>query len=75
MRIRKYATYAAYSPEQIAILVSAHEGACAALGVEPANSATAEAVALKILECAAKGEFNPDSLCDDAVRALRPGGN
>jgi hypothetical protein len=75
MPIRKLAMPSAYSPEQITILISAHKAACTVLGVEPADSVYAEAVALKILEYAAKGEFDPDSLCDYAVRALRTPGN
>ena len=71
MAIRELATYAAYSPEQIAILISAYGAACAALGVSQTESVKAEAVALKILEHAAKGEFDPDRLCDYAVHALR----
>jgi len=71
MPIRRLAGPSAYSPEQITILISAHEAACAALGVMPANSVNAEAVALKILEYAAEGEFDPDRLCDYAVHALR----
>jgi hypothetical protein len=71
MSIRKLAGPSAYSPEQIEVLISAHEAACAALGVAPANSVRAESVALKVLEYAAKGEFDPDRLCDYAVHALR----
>jgi hypothetical protein len=72
MPIRKLAKSAAYSPEQVIILTSAHEDACATLGVTIAASADAEVVALKILECAAQGEFDPDRLRDYAVHALRP---
>jgi hypothetical protein len=75
MPIRKLATPAAYSPEQITVLISAHEAACTALGVEQADAVYAEAVALKVLECAAKGEFDTERLCDYAVRALRTTGN
>jgi hypothetical protein len=75
MPIRKLATPTAYSPEQITVLISAHKAACTALGVEPADSMYAEAVALKILEYAAKGEFDLDRLRDHAVTALRPSGN
>ena len=75
MAIRKLATPTAYSPEQVAILISAHDAACAALGVAPAQSVNAEAVARKILECAAKGEFDPDRLRDYAVRTLRREGD
>jgi hypothetical protein len=71
MPIRRLAISAAYSPEQITMLISAHEGACAALGISFAQSARAEAVALKVLECAAKGEFDPDRLRDYAIHALR----
>jgi hypothetical protein len=71
MPIRRLATPAAYSPEQIDSLVSAHKSACATLGVEQADTMYAEAVALKILECAANGEFDSDRLCDCAVQALR----
>jgi hypothetical protein len=62
---------AGYSPEQITILISAHEAACAVLGVRQTESVKAEAVALQILEHAAKGEFDPDRLRDYAVHALR----
>jgi hypothetical protein len=71
MPIRRLATPAAYSPEQIERLVGAHTSACAALGVEQADTVHAEAVARKILECAAKGEFDSDRLRDYAVHALR----
>jgi hypothetical protein len=71
MPIRKLATPSAYSPEQITVLISAHKAACAALGVEPADLVYAEAVARKILEYAAKGEFDHDCLCDCAVHDLR----
>ena len=71
MPIRKLAAHAAYSPEQITILVSAHQAACAALGVEPADAVYVEAVARKILEHTAQGEFDPDRLRDHAVRAFR----
>ena len=75
MPIRRLATPAAYSPEQIVILIDAHRAACAALAVEPADTMYSEAVALKILECAATGDFNSDRLCDYAVRALRTRGS
>ena len=71
MPIRSLAISAAYSPEQITALISAHEGACAALGVGFAQSARAETVARKVLECAAGGEFDPDQLRDYAIHALR----
>jgi hypothetical protein len=73
MPIRRLATPAAYSPEQIAIPIGAHKAACTALGAEPADTIYSEAVARKILECAAKGEFESDRLCAYAVRALRNG--
>lgn len=75
MPIRRLATPAAYSPEQIEALVSAQNSACAALGVEQGDTLHAEAVALKILECAAQGEFDSGRLCDYAVRALRTRGS
>jgi hypothetical protein len=71
MPIRKLANPAAYSPEQITVLIKAHEAACAALGVTSAASGDAEAIALKILEHAAQGELDPKRLCDHAVQALR----
>ena len=71
MPIRKLANSAVYSPEQITVLISAQEAACAALGVAIAASQEAEAIALKILEHAAQGEFDPDRLRDHAVQALR----
>jgi hypothetical protein len=67
MPIRKFTTPSAYSPEQITILISAYKAACTALGVEETDIVYAEAVALKILERAEKGEFDPDRLCDYAV--------
>lgn len=75
MPIRRLATPAAYSPEQIAILTGAHKAACTALGVEQADTVYSEAVARKILECAATGEFDSSRLCDYAVRALRTSGS
>jgi hypothetical protein len=75
MPIRRLATPAAYSPEQITILIDAHKAACAALAVEPADTMYSEAVALKILECAAQGEFASDRLCDYAVQAFRTNGS
>jgi hypothetical protein len=75
MPLRRHATPTGYSPEQIAILVSAHEAACAAPGVEQVNSANGEAIALKVLELAAKGEFDLGRLRDYAVHALRTNGN
>ena len=75
MPIRRLATPAAYSPEQITALIGAHKAACAALGVEPSDTVYAEAVALKILECAVKGEFDSNRLCDYAVRALQADGS
>jgi hypothetical protein len=71
MPIRKLAKSATYSPEQITVLISAHEAACAALGVTLSGSQDAEAIALKILEHAAQGELDPDRLRDHAVQALR----
>lgn len=70
MPIRKLAA-AAYTPEQLTSMIHAYESACAALGVARAEHAAAEAVALKILECAGTGEFDPDRLRDYSVRALR----
>jgi len=75
MPIRRLATPAAYSPEQIEVLVGAHASACAALGVEQADTIHAEAVALKILERAAQGECDGDRLCAYAVHALRTRGS
>jgi hypothetical protein len=71
MPIRKLAATAAYSPDQVMILVSACEAACAALGINRADRSAAEAVASKILEYAAKGEFDPDRLKDYTIHALR----
>ena len=71
MPIRRLATPSAYSPEQITILIGAHKAACAALGAEQADTVYAEAVALKILECAAKLDFDSDRIRDYAVHALR----
>ena len=71
MPMRRLATPAAFSPEQIAILIGAHKAACAALGAEPADTMSSEAVARKILKCAAQGEFDSARLCDYAVRALQ----
>lgn len=71
MPIRKLATSATYSPEQVTVLIGAHEAACMALGITPASSREAEAVALKILELAARGELDPARLRDHAVQALR----
>lgn len=75
MPIRILATSAAYSPEQVTILISAYEAACADLGVLSEDRTAAEAVAAKILECAARGEFDPDHLRDYAVRKLKEGGS
>ena len=71
MPIRKLAGPSVYSPEQITLLISAHKAACGALGVEETDAVYIEAVALKILECAAQGELDPDRLCNYAVHALR----
>jgi hypothetical protein len=71
MPIRKLATTAAYSPDQVTILVSACEAARVALGIDREDRSAAEAVATKILEYAAKGEFDPDRLKNHAIHALR----
>ena len=59
MPIRKLAAAAAYTPEQLTSMIHAYESACAALGIARTEHALAEAVALKILECAGTGEFDP----------------
>lgn len=71
MPIRKLAAAAAYTPEQLTSLIHAYESACATLGIARTELAAAEAVALKILECAGTGEIDPDRLRDYTVRALR----
>ena len=73
MPIRKLAGVTAYSPEQLTCLIAAYDGACAALGVARTDAAEAEAVALKVLEFAGMGEFDPDRLRDYVVHAMRPG--
>ena len=69
----KLAGVTAYSPEQLTCLIAAYDGACAALGVARTDAAEAEAIALKVLEFARMGEFDPDRLRDYVVHAMRPG--
>ena len=71
MPIRKLAAAAAYTPEQLTCVIDAYESACDVLRVARDDPAAAEPVALKVLEYAATGEFDPERLRDYAVHALR----
>ena len=71
MPIRKLAAAAAYTPEQLTCVIDAYESACHALGVTRHDAAAAEGIAVKVLEYAATGEFDPERLRDYVVHALR----
>jgi hypothetical protein len=60
----------AFGPDEIAVLISAFEGALTKLGLVDRTDAATEIVAHRIIELAKRGERDPDRLCERALSAL-----
>jgi hypothetical protein len=60
----------AFGPDEIAILISAFEGALTKLGLVDRTDAATEIVAHRIIQLAKRGERDPDRLCEQALSAL-----
>ena len=59
-----------FGPDDIAVLISAFEGALTALGLTDSEDPATTIVAKAILEAARWGERDPRRLCDVAVKSL-----
>jgi hypothetical protein len=60
----------AFDPESAAILGAAYDKAVAALRVGEQNEAVRDVIATRIIALAAKGERDPDRLCDAVLTSL-----
>jgi non-ribosomal peptide synthetase component F len=61
---------AAFTPHDIAVVVSAYEAALAKLGLQKRDDRTTQLVARAIIEVAQHGERDPETICDRAIKAL-----
>ena len=61
---------AGFTPEDIAVMVTAHQDACVALGLVVRSDLMTETVARKIIECAQTGERDPIRLRECALKAF-----
>ena len=62
---------AAFTPEQVNLIVAAYEKCLKGLGLVNRADPFAEAVARKIIEVANEGETDPDLMCERATRELQ----
>jgi len=71
MPMRHMATGAAFSPEEVQVLVQAYEGCCKEMGFTPRNDILTETVAKAVLQVGKLGVSNAAAVQKQALIVLR----
>jgi hypothetical protein len=65
------ATGAAFTPEEVQVLVLAYEGCCKKMGFKPQNDALTQAVAKTVIQVGKFGATRPDLIQKQVLLLLR----